>query len=309
MDASGRTDIKIVLHVMPWEIDMFEQFCIQLRKSVYYLPTDINIIFEPTLNLSDEYIDWEKSRIPREFFERKFDASLKILYPHILYQTRVIVGGIYGHLNSQRDAVQKNINYYILATPDIIFDERLLAYYCQAIKSIQNKYFLITPQITKMWDNTWDMLVNYRYQKIPYENYLEKNCYDIIYDQNNSLDEVKLTPVPTSKFAGWFDICNKAFYEKLVPVWPEWEGYGGWDYYALMVSDVYKKIGGDFQQFVLEGQTVVEWYNGKVGHIMNQPYVDMIEKKKVPNAGEIFKTKVVGYAEQRIGELIKELGK
>ena len=191
----------------------------------------------------------------------------------------------------------------------IIFDEKLLAYYCEAVKSVKNEYFLITPQITKMWDNSWDMLVSDRYQNIPYETYIKKNCFDIIYDQNNSMEEVKLKPLPTSKFAAWFDICNKAFYKKLVPVWPEWEGYGGWDYYSLMVSDVYKKLGGDFQQYLLEGQTIVEWYNGEVGHDMVKHYKDMLVMNDTPKHGEIFKTKVIGYVEKRVVELIKELGK
>lgn len=309
METSGRTNIKIVLHVMPWEIDMFEQFVNQLRKSVYYLPNDVNIILDVTLNLSDYFIDWDKSRMSKEFFDNKFYNILKKLTPFISYKTKVIDCGVYGHLNAQRDAVDIDTNYYILSTPDIIFDEKLLAYYCEAIKSVKNEYFLITPQITKMWDNSWDMLVNDRYQNIPYETYIKKSCFDIIHDQNNSQNEVKLKPLPTSKFAGWFDICNKAFYEKLVPVWPEWEGYGGWDYYSLMVSDVYKKLGGDFQQYLLEEQVIVEWYNGEIGHDMVKHYKDMIVKKETPNAGEIFKQNVIGYVEKRIGEIIKELGK
>lgn len=309
METSGRTNIKIVLHVMPWEIDMFEQFVNQLRKSVYYLPNDVNIILDVTLNLSDYFIDWDKSRMSKEFFDNKFYNILKKLTPFISYKTKVIDCGVYGHLNAQRDAVDIDTNYYILSTPDIIFDEKLLAYYCEAIKSVKNEYFLITPQITKMWDNSWDMLVNDRYQNIPYETYIKKSCFDIIHNQNNSQNEVKLKPLPTSKFAGWFDICNKAFYEKLVPVWPEWEGYGGWDYYSLMVSDVYKKLGGDFQQYLLEEQVIVEWYNGEIGHDMVKHYKDMIVKKETPNAGEIFKQNVIGYVEKRIGEIIKELGK
>lgn len=311
MGTGRKTVIKLVLHLMPWEIDMYENYIHQLKKSHYYLPNDVEIILDVTLNLSDYFIDWEKSEIPRKFFLKKFmSLNTILLINNSVYSVipNVKFDGKTGHLDAQRHAVDEQVDYYILSTPDIIFNEKLLAYYCEAIKSIKNKYFLITPQIPKMWDNSWDMLVNERYQLISYEKYLDKSCYDIIHDQNNSHEEIKLKPLPTSKFAGWFDICNKDFYEQLVPVWEEWEGYGGWDYYSLMVSDIYKKLGGNFQQFLLEGQTIVEWYNGEIGHEMIKHYKEFLVLNEVPKTGEIFKQNVMKYVEKRVCELIKELG-
>ena len=207
-----KTKIKLMLHAMCWEVDYLLTYFIQLKKSKYYLPKDVELTIDLTLNVSDYFINWEESKFPKDFFIKKFNNILPLLKDYKVH-SKIIETGIYGHLNSQKDIVDIETEYYILSTPDIIFDEKLLAYYCEAIKSVKNKYFLITPQISKMWDSSWDILVNPSYQDTPYEHYIEQDNFDIIHNQINSTQEVELTSLPTSKFAAWFDICNKNFYE------------------------------------------------------------------------------------------------
>jgi len=156
-----------------------------------------------------------------------------------------------------------------------------------------------------LWNSIGDILVNPLYKDVLYENYLQYDNFNVIHNQTNSNQEVKLTPLPTSKFAAWFDIMNKETYEKLVPVWDEWKGYGAWDFYSMMVTDAYKSMGGDFQQYVLEGQTVVEWTTGDLKNNLTDCYKDFLVMNKVPNAGEIFKGQVHGFAKKRIEELAK----
>lgn len=307
-----KTKIKLVLHAMCYELPYLQYYFTQLKKSKYYLPEDVELIIDVTFNCSSYFINWEKSKLPLEFFTNQFE-NLFVLLKGYQFQNKIIINESYGHLDSQREAGKKDyqnkfqdIDYYILSTPDIIFDERLLAYYCEAIKSIKNEYFLITPQITQMWDNSWDPIVHPKYKNIPYDKFLDKNCFDIIHDQTNSREEVKLTPLPISKFAGWFDLVNKKTYEELLPVWDNWQGYGGWDYYSILVTNTFKHLGGDFQQYLLENQVIVEWTNGRVGHELVKPYKEMLVFNETPNYGEIFKTKVHDYAKQRIEELIKQ---
>lgn len=301
-----KTKIKLVLHAMCYELDYLIQYFIQLKKSKYYLPEDVEITIDITLNCSSEFIDWEESRLPNSFFKYKLDLLVPLLKD---YKSKIkfINKGVYGHLDSQRDAKDEKTDYYILSTPDIIFDEHLLAYYCEAVKQIKNEYFLITPQISKMWDSSWDILVNPLYKDVPYETYLQYDNFNIIHNQTNSNQEIKLTPLPISKFAFWFDICNKKTYEELIPVWDEWSGYGASDYYSMMVTDTYKQMGGDFQQYLLEGQTIIEWTTGDMKNNLTSCYKDFLVLNKVPNRGEIFKTKVHDYAKVRIRELSKLL--
>jgi enhancing lycopene biosynthesis protein 2 len=45
-------NIKILIHVMPWDIDYALLMFTQLKKSKYYLPKDVNIILDIELNLT-----------------------------------------------------------------------------------------------------------------------------------------------------------------------------------------------------------------------------------------------------------------
>ena len=102
-------------------------------------------------------------------------------------------------------------------------------------------------------------------------NYICQHCssnldkgdiFDVRYDLKTSDNGLSLVPTQRSKWAIWFDIYNKAFYEELCPVHDDWIGYGPWDWYSNMLSEFAKSKGVDFQQYVLKGQTVFEYQTG-----------------------------------------------
>jgi len=291
---------------MPWEIDYALFSFTQLKKSLYYIPKDIEIIVETDLNLSSHVVDWDNSKLSKEFFIERYDAISTLLKGYKHNKKMYDGDRFYGHLDTQKAAVESDIDYYITLYPDVLFDEKLIAYYCEAIKSINNKYFVIAAQITKMWDSSWDIITNPLYHNIPYEQWQQKDCFDIVHDQTNSDQEIKLTPLPISKFAGWIDLVNKATYEKLIPVWEEWEGYGAWDYYGMLVTDNFKKMGGDFQQYLLEGQTIVEWTTGFVGYPLVDSYKKFLSLNKVIDQKETFKQNVINYAKERLHQITTE---
>jgi hypothetical protein len=298
-------NIKVIYHIMPWEIDYALLTFTQLKKSKYYLLKDDNISIETVLNLSSYIIDWEKSKLPKEFLIEKYDhiSNLLIDYNHI---KRIYDGDkLYGHLNLQRECISTEIDYYINICPDMYFSEHLLSYMIEGAKAIKNKNFVITPQISKLWDNTWDVLVNPLYNDKSYESWFETDIFDIIH--NDSLDSsVILTPINQSKYAGWFDLYNKEFYENLVPVWDEWEGYGSWDWYTLLVSEKYKQLGGDFQQYLLEGKTIFEYSIGPLKDGFGNYYKKYLSLKDIPDQKEEFKSKVIEYVNIRLNQLLNE---
>jgi len=71
-------NIKILYHLMPWEIDYALLTFTQLKKSKYHLPDDVNITIDSVLNLSSYVIDWNQSKLPKEFFIEKYN-QLSIL--------------------------------------------------------------------------------------------------------------------------------------------------------------------------------------------------------------------------------------
>ena len=62
------TKIKIVYPFMPWEMDYALFSFTQLKKSLYYIPKDIEIVVETDLNLSSHVINWSESKLSKEFF-------------------------------------------------------------------------------------------------------------------------------------------------------------------------------------------------------------------------------------------------
>ena len=67
-------NIKIKIHYMPWEVDYALLQFMQLKRASKYLSPDDNVYFYIGLNLSEYIIDWNKSKLPKEYFINKFKA-------------------------------------------------------------------------------------------------------------------------------------------------------------------------------------------------------------------------------------------
>jgi hypothetical protein len=249
---------------MPWEIDYALLTFTTLKKSSYNLPKDISISINSALNLSSELIDWDKSKLPKEYFIEKYKNISTLLedYPH---SSKIYEGDEnYGHLNLQKDSISQEIDYYICLCPDQCFDEYLLNYLTQAAQLISNKYFTLTPQISKMWDPTWDVLTHPSYLNIPYHEWDKAiNVYDT-YHLSYTTENVQISPVNQYKWAGWFDLFNKLAFEELFEIPIEWNGYGGWDNYGMVVATHASKLNIDFQQYCLEGKITFEYSIGSL---------------------------------------------
>jgi hypothetical protein len=253
-------NIKITYHIMPWEIDYALLSFTQLKKSKYYLPEDINITIDSVLNLSSYLINWDESKLPKEFFIEKYNQLLPLLKDYT-HNSKIFDGDeLYGHFELQRECLSPDADYYMYLSPDIYFNEHVLAYLVKSLEHIDDEYFVLTPQIPRMWDNSWDILTNEKYINHPTELWDSIDIFDIATDEH---------PTPTLthsenhiKWAGWFDIHSKSFIEKLAPVQPEWHGYGAWDLYSMNVTKAFQHLGGKFKQYILTNQVVFEYSVG-----------------------------------------------
>lgn len=251
-------NIKIIYHIMPWEIDYALLTFTQLKKSKYYLPSDVNITIDTVLNLSSNLINWDLSELPKAFFIEKYNQISPLLHDYI-HNSKIYDGTeLYGHLNLQRDAVGSEFDYYMSICPDIHFNEYVLSYLVESLRHINNEYFVLTPQIPRMWDTSWDVLTNEKYMNHPNELWDSIDVFDI-----NVNEEPSLISINTGfKWAGWFDIYSKSFFEKLAPVSDEWNGYGAWDFYGINLVYAYNQLGGNFMQYILKNQLIFEYSVG-----------------------------------------------
>ena len=255
-------NVKITMHLMPWEIDNALLTFTQLKKSYFHLAEDVNVTIETVLNLSTKFIDWEESILPKEFFITKYnDVSILLSdYNHI---KRVYEGDeVYGFLNLQKESISKEVDYYVGICPDIYFSEHLLSLLIESTRVIKNKYFVVTPQIYKKWDDTWDEITDKNYLNVPYSDWDKADIYKIIHETELNQSEISVIPTDRSKWAWWFDLYNKEFYENLCPVPEDWNGYGPWDWYSILLSEKALNAGVDFRQYLLKGQTILDISTG-----------------------------------------------
>ena len=293
---------------MPWELDYALLSFTQFKKSKYYLTGEDTIEINPVLNLSSYLINWEKSKISKDLLISRFNQYLKLLEGYKV--TPIIYEGdeLYGHLDHQRDAISPEVDFYISVCPDMYFSEHLLPLLISSSKQIDTKYFVLTPEIYKMWDNTWDEITNQDYLNVPYDEWNKGDIFDIRSNMKNSEKGITLETTMKSKWAGWFDLFNKEMYENLVPIQKDWNGYGPWDWYSLMITEACKKNGVDFQQYILRGQTIFEY---PIGPLLDggytKMYKDLLYLNKIPDQRKTFEFNMPQYVSDGVKRL-KEKG-
>jgi hypothetical protein len=268
----------------------------QLKKASQHLSDDI--YFHIGLNLSSHIINWNESKLPKEYFIDKFNTALKML--DWAEEVNVIIyegDELWGHLDLEKTQMDPKIDYYLGLCPDMWFHEYTLFYILESAKQVKDKYFIITPEIHKLWDWTWDELVNENYKDVPYEDWNKSNIFEI---QSRALGEPYVQQTTRFKYAGWFDLYSKDFME-LIPVPDDWKGYGPWDYYSMLVSDIAVKNGIDIKEYVLKNQIIFEYHPNKEdkGNFADY-YKDLLSLNKIENQRQVVESKFPYYIEQWI---------
>jgi hypothetical protein len=289
-------NIKIKIHYMPWEVDYALLQFIQLKKASQHLSDDI--YFHIGLNLSSHIINWNKSKLPKEFFINKFNAALKMLDWAKEVNVTIYEGDeLWGHLDLEKTQMDPKIDYYMSICPDMWFHEYALFYIIESAKQIKDKYFITTPEIHKLWDWSWDELVNENYQNIPYEDWNKSDIFEI---QSRVLGEPTLQQTTRFKYAGWFDLYSKDFME-LIPIPDDWKGYGPWDYYSMLISEMAVKNGVDIKEYVLRNQIIFEYHPNKEDKSnFADYYKDLLSLNKIENQRQVVESKFPYYIEQWI---------
>ena len=294
-------NLKLCCLIMPWDIDYALLTFTQLKKSKYHLSKDINITIDVDLNLSNYIIDWKKSKISKDYFIEKYNTLLLLLEDYNVISTIYEGDELYGGLDQHKRIISPEVDYYMIINPDIYFSEHHLYYLTEAVKQIKNKYFILSTQHRKLTDPSWDPTTDSLYLDIPYDKCNEISIYDIRYNQKSE-QNISIEPVIHTKFAGWSDIYSKAFFEDLVPPHNDWKGYGPWDWYSMILINYAKQFNIDFQQYVLRGLTVGDYWTGnwKVKDGLSGYYKNLIVKKDIPDQRANFEANLEEYVKKGI---------
>ena len=290
---------------MPWELDYALLSFTQLKKSYSYLNNEDKVYVDVVLNLSSYIINWDETPLSKDFFIKKFENLQPLLEDYTCRFKIFDENSLYGGLDSQKFSTEDHIDHYIILNPDMYFSETLLFHLIESSKLVTNKSFIITPQIPKLWDHTWDVISHPNYKDVSYNEWDSLDVYNVRTFAKD-LEDIYLTPINNHKWAGWLDLYSKNAWDWFVsPPEMEWEGYGGSDFWGMMLSNHAKRNGLDFQQYVLNNQIVCEYEIGSLkGNKLSNHYKELITLNNIPNQRKYFDSKMQEYLNKGV-ELLK----
>ena len=260
--------MKIIIQIfcLPYEIDELENTLTHLRRASQYTDKKNDWYVDVCMCTSNQMVDWSKSSIPKSFFDEKLlKLSSQVDWAINKFQTSDKILGCVSHrrhcLNVHEDA-----DYFIWLDTDIIFEERTLSYFENSMKSVGDitPLNIITPELVRIWDTTWDCLVNENFinKKVGYQE-LANPYLDSGIKGDVSIESVQNTNSPQSRFkfaGGWFTCISGRLLRKIGI--PESFGHYGYEDTFVMVASekLVQTKGEDIQQFKLKNVVVCENY-------------------------------------------------
>ena len=174
---------------------------------------------------------------------------------------------------------------------DVFFSSLNLKYLFDSLKAIKNEYSIISSELVKLWDSSWDILTNKNYLNYEYGYFKELDPYSIEQISLNNVfsNEVSLNQIPNIKFGGgWFNTFSSNLL-KLIDIPDSLGPYGLDDTFIMQGASIMKSKGYDISQYVLQGMVVCE--NIKYSLYDLNPYKDYIYDNSFDNKGRNFKQK------------------
>ena len=293
----------ISIHISPYEIDNYQTFIHQLRRNLNHVEDEI--IFTPYLNLSKYFYNWEDSTLSPFYFVNRFNElndivrEYCVIDEHVNFDEKIL--GAFSYKTMFLNKYKNEVDAFIWFDSDMIFPDNTIAMLIASHKSSETKYCIVTPQIHRLWDTTWDILVNKDYINIPasHDNYFGFDGYSLYKrdDEDYFLDENK----QKFKFAsGWCNLLSADLFRDLIDFTYDLGHYGPDDTFIMNLLDYYKlNKGKDVNQYVVRNVVVTENYK----HSLNQ-YKDYIVKNNNIKTKEEFTNEVNKAVSKRLNKII-----
>jgi len=263
---------QVIIHLLPHEIDWFEWQAKQLKIGSCYI--EDKIIVDITLNLN--LVDWDNSQIPKQYFIDKF-YQIKQLFDWCETIFEIDENNkCLGIDDKRRNSIRKyNPDNFIYLDCDIIFKPETLALLISSAKTTNDDYYIISPQTPRLWDFTWDVLVNnvYLNEQYGFEKIIDP--YSIL---NTDYGDIFLSPINVFKFGGgWFNLISSKLL-KFTDIPDSFGPYGIDDTYVMYCCDIMKQKQLKPQQYIISNLVIAENY--KYRNNPYSPYLSIIDKKE-----------------------------
>ena len=245
--------IKIVIHIFPHEIKQYERVIYQLNKS-FVSTSDSSVKLYCCLNFNKDVCKYQNPSHTMRTFKNINLKSKFIIVPTI--NTKADFYGV----NEHRRVCIKNASYddfIIYLDCDLYFDTKLLnnTIINASNLSKKHKYFILTPECIRLWDTTWDCLVNKKFLKY-HLNYCE--TADIASITEKPHGDTILRKNESFKWAGGWFTCVNTPLAKLVSIPDSFLGYGPDDTFMMECCKFLKTKNIDVVQYIQEGHIICE---------------------------------------------------
>lgn len=246
----------ISIHIFPHELNNYKRIVDRLNVSMFNLNiNDIEVWV--TLNLNKTILDFKKIPDIDSITEQFKNITDELV---VSYKLRINLQDDFLGVNEHRIETinNSNINDYIMfLDSDLFFNHNLLKKhieYAHLLKK-ENKLFIITPQCIRLWDATWDCIVNMNFLKKPLGYYKKADPSEITKKTYGNLSISKLSKFKWAN--GWFTGMSAEF-AKLVNIPKSFKGYGPDDTYMMECCKLLKQKNYDINQYTIRGLVVCE---------------------------------------------------
>ncbi len=281
------------MHCLPREIDQLERILDKLHESSFYLDENNNkVIIDVTLNLNNIFTNWEKSILDKKYFINKFNNlksksswAYKTLFDADENEKCL---GINDKRRNSINHLNPEVDYIMYLDLDVFFSKVNLSLAFQSFNQIPNQYHIISSELTKLWDSSWDIISNINFKDKSYDFWKSIDPYSIEYHVSVN-GNFNIKPINTIKFGGgWFNIFSTNLL-KFIGIPDSLGPYGLDDTYIMEACKMMKSKNYDVNQYILEGAVVCE--NIKYELYNYNPYEKYITDNSIEKQSKIFKQK------------------
>lgn len=240
---------------MPWELAAFERTLSTLVDGAAHCREPARLSLHATLCASERAVDWSGSgRVPGPFAARfeALCAAAPWLGPK---RTAVDHGGSVAGCVDVRRAHLRSCDpdaSVVWLDPDVVFAPQSLPTLERLLPTIEESDFVVAPQVPRMWDESWDVLVHRAFLGDPLGACFGFDAARVAPFVESRLGHARLRRSPRFKFAGgWLTTLSARLLQR-VGIPDDFRPYGWEDTWLMGVCTELRQRGFPVAQYVLE---------------------------------------------------------
>tara|TARA_B100000242_G_scaffold293130_1_gene270307 strand:+ start:1477 stop:2337 length:861 start_codon:yes stop_codon:yes gene_type:complete len=266
--------IILSIHCFPHELSELNRLISLLNSNISNVEKEsFKFLLHISLNLNKAIIDYTDNEIQASVneFHKICDTSQIKTKKEVNDKENFL--GVNEH-RRKTISISRSEDFIMFLDCDIYFNEYLLNEMVNQCSKLRRfvEYLVITASTPKLWDNTWNCLVNNDFKNEELNQY-KKISKSIVNNYKGST----IKPIPTFKWAGGWANLISASLLKLIGIPKSFKGYGPDDTFIMECCKILKRKSIKVQQYVLKDFLVIENYDLKSS---------IKFKKNVPNFRE-----------------------